>query len=257
MSVAPKEMVMSTRSDSGIVKPYPRLCFGVWWSVALLVLSVSILTSSPVAAEVAAKESRQNTFVLDESLWVLFYDLPSRRFRLIRDNYLQQNFDAARANLLTSENYVRIEAGRATYGLKEKLEETAAQLHVLSERIDDPDFSKNAFDPVFARTHWLLAQHFLLKSLESLEVKDSRMSGHYLLATTHHLERTVLWSDMPIRPATVVVLDRVELLANELLESKNPARVWKKKPILQAWRILVSIGEYLDRPVHVDQPVES
>lgn len=74
------------------------------------------------------------------------------------------------------------------------------------------------------------------------------------MATTHHLERSVLWSNLRVKPKHVKVLDRIEIMSNDLLESKNPASVYRDKPIKKAWDLLVEIGEHSVRKVIIKEP---
>lgn len=52
----------------------------------------------------------------------------------------------------------------------------------------------------------------------------------------------------------VKVLDRIQVMSNDLLELKNPASVYRAKPIKRAWDLLVEIGEHSARKVTIREP---
>jgi hypothetical protein len=190
-------------------------------------------------------------FTLDDRLWVMFYDLPSRRFREIRDAFIRRDFDVVRQDLTTSEAFLRAEIGRADPVLVPAMTEVADRLHAIADNLGDRDTTVTDLDPVFARAHWLLAQHYLTLATTARDTGRHKMAGQYLWATAHHLERTVLWSDARISRKLVNALDGMREMAGELRTSERPERVYKDKPIDNARRTLFELGEFLDRKVWI------
>lgn len=72
---------------------------------ALLVILALSLTDQVFPSEKAADDNRR-LFAFDEQHWVLFYDVPSRRFRAIRDNFVKRNVEDASRDLRVTENYL-------------------------------------------------------------------------------------------------------------------------------------------------------
>ncbi len=56
------------------------------------------------------RSDSQSAVVLDEGLWVTFYDLPSRRFRAIRSAVLTRDHESAARDLSLAANYLSVEA---------------------------------------------------------------------------------------------------------------------------------------------------
>lgn len=191
-------------------------------------------------------------FTLDEQVWVLFYDLPSRRFRAIRDAFVSRRFESAQSDLLVSEGFMRAEIGRANASLVVPMGEVADILHQFATDIDSPGLTVRDLDPAFARAHWLLGQHYLSLSINSRDSGRHRNAGNYLWATAHHLERAVLWSDARITRQLQKSLDSMREMADALRTSSDPQRVYRDKPIDGAGRILIELGQFLDRKVWIE-----
>lgn len=205
--------------------------------------------ASPVSSQPAAGDPP--LFSLDEQTWVLFYDLPSRRFRAIRDAFVQRNFDSAARDLRISAGFIGAERERTAPALAGPLSEVVARLGELADAIDSPGTTTAEFDAAFSRAHWLLAQHYLVLTERARDDKRHRAAGNYLWATAHHMERCVLWSNASLTRALVRDIERLRDMADALRESDKPERVYRDKPIASAARTLVAIGEFLNRKVWV------
>lgn len=216
----------------------------------LLALALILLLPVPASSQQAAQ--RQPLFELDEQVWVLFYDLPSRRFRTIRDAVVRRDFATARRDLEVSHGFLLAELQRADPALTAPLTEVVTKLEQIAATIDSPDTTIGDLDAVFARAHWLLSQHYLTLARAARDNADHKFAGDYLWATAHHLERTVLWSDARLTSRQVDSLDAIRALAERLRSSDRPERVYRDKPIAAAQTTLRQIGEYLDRKVWVD-----
>jgi len=193
-------------------------------------------------------------FTPDEQVWVLFYDLPSRRFRAIRDAFIAGRMDDARRDLEASEAFLRIEISRTIPSLVPPMTEVADRLQTLARQIDTPETTVRDLDSVFARGHWLLAQHYLTLATDARDSARHKSAGNYLWATAHHMERAVLWSDARIDSKLVDSLEGMRTMADRLRNSDQSERVYKDRPIDNARRTLFQLGTYLDRKVWV-QPV--
>ena len=202
--------------------------------------------SNHTLAEIGPK---QPLVTIDENLWVTFYDLPSRRFRDIRSDFVRREFAAAASNLGTSANYLKVEADRAMPALAERLEDVTAKLMWIAGNIDDASVTVASLDSLFGRAHWLLAQHYLDMAKRSRDSQQYRNEGLYLWATTHHLERAVLWSNARIDRELHKTLERLRDLANRLQEPKLAKKAAREKPIIQAEKTLRELGRQIDRPV--------
>lgn len=212
-------------------------------SVVLGLLLAVLLAPAP------ARAADTHQVILDENVWVLFYDLPSRRFRSIRDAHLQRDWARASADLRTSAGFIAAEAGRATESLQAPLEEIVGRLNRLAAAEAVGDVSGEQLDAAFGRAHWLLAQHYLVLARDARDAASHRMAGNYLLATAHHMERAALWSDAKLTRKLAQTLDRLREHAHELREARDPARVYRNKPIVAAEKTLRELGVLLDRPV--------
>lgn len=218
-----------------------------------ILLSLLFLVLAAAAKPAVAQDER-SLFTLDDQVWVLFYDLPSRRFRSIRDAFIGGRTDDARRDLEVSEAFLRAEITRAIPVLVPPMTEVADRLRTIREQITAPETTVRDLDPVFARAHWLLSQHYLTLATEARDAGRHKSAGNYLWATAHHMERAVLWSDAKIDRKLLGALDNMRTMADRLRNGDRPERVYRDKPIDNARRTLFELGRYLDRKVWV-QPV--
>ncbi len=205
------------------------------------------LALSPGA--IAEDETEQPKVTMDEGLWVAFYDVPSRRFRDIRTAFVRREFDRASEDLVTSASYLSIEASRALPAIAERLSEVSERMMWISENINDSGVTTQDLDPLFSRAHWLLAQHYLDKARSSRDRQQNRNAGLNLLASTHHLERAVLWSNSRIDRDVQKTLEDLRDLADRLQDKELAARAYREKPIVRAEKLLRKLGKAIDRPV--------
>ena len=211
---------------------------------AILIAALGILLSSSSIAQ------KRDSFVeVDENLWVTFYDVPSHRFRSIRDAFVRRDFDTVRRDLVTSSSHLMIESGRSSPALSEKLAEVSSQMTLMSEDISDPKVNAESMDRLFGRTHWLLAQHYLYHARNSRDANNNRMAGRYLWATTHHMERAVLWSNQRVSRSLVSSLEELRELAIQLQSKEEADSAREEKPIKRAQAVLQKIGKEIDRPL--------
>ena len=90
-------------------------------------------------ASVALAQNEHTTradIVLDEEVWVLFYDLPSRRFRIARDAFVRRNWSVARRDLAASSGFLRAELSRTDTALAAPLEKSGYGAY-LRQLLDD------------------------------------------------------------------------------------------------------------------------
>lgn len=201
-----------------------------------------------VSAPADGHGERPPAVVMDEGVWVTFYDLPSRRFRDIRAALLRGDPQAAANDLTVTANYLSVEQGRAVEVMREPLAEYAARLQSFAARVDQVTLRE--LDTAFGRGHWLLAQHYLALARDARENRRNRAAGLYLFATTHHLERALLWNNVAISRNTRKTLDELRELAAQLQSGSDVERVYRdERPIVRAGRLLRQIGEQIDRPV--------
>lgn len=218
--------------------------------VAIVSTLVGLL---PLLASADEHRGNQPLFTLDENVWATFYDLPSRRFRSIRDAFVRRDFEAAEHDLQVSIGFLSIEAGRSVVPLNAPLTEVIDQLEAIRADIRGQSITTSDLDAAFARAHWLLAQHFLVLALQARDAKQHANAGRYLWATAHHLERAVLWSDARIDRSLVNALDATREMGTGLQSSKNPERVYRDKPIAATAKVLIRIGEHLNRKVWISE----
>ncbi|MEL7187803.1 MAG: hypothetical protein AAFN50_15435 [Pseudomonadota bacterium] len=212
---------------------------------------LSILLGLPLAVQPANAQNELELLTLDEQVWVAFYDVPSRRFRTVRDKFVVRDFESAARDLDTSIAFLKVEAGRAADELQPDLNDVIKKLQTIRDSIATAEVTSSTLDLTFARTHWLLAQHFFVLALNSRESGAHKNAGHYLWATAHHVERAVLWSNARIDRKTVNSLESLRSLANRLKSSSSPDRVYQDRPIRLAARTIISVGEHLDRSVRI------
>ena len=187
--------------------------------------------------------------VIDEDNWVVFYDVPSRRFRTIRSNFVQRKFGAAAMDLSTSATHLAIEASRSTPAIGSRLSEVSDELVELGDNIESESITVAQLDAIFGRAHWLLAQHYLASSRRSRDRRDFRAAGLYLWATTHHLERAVLWSNARIDRKLHRTLESLRLAATQIQDEQTAEAAIREKPLLRAEALLVELGRVIERPV--------
>jgi len=202
----------------------------------------------PVLAASAAQETSSGRgIVLDENVWVAFYDLPSRRFRAIRTAVLTRDLESAEHDLDVAASYLEVEAGRATAVLQGPLQETAGRLAGFAA--DTSKVSLGDLDTAFGRAHWLLAQHFLQRARESRDRREGRNTSLNLWATAHHMERALLWSDVPITEGVGDTLDDIREIGSRLQDPSTAAEAYQERPVVRAETLLRQIGEQMDRRV--------
>jgi hypothetical protein len=194
----------------------------------------------------------RSPLVLDDSVWVTFYDLPSRRFRSIRDAFVRRDFDAVQRDLETTLGFIRIEAERAVDELAPAFADNIGRLERLRTNLEGPDVTISHLDAAFAQSHWVLAQHYLVQAIESRDGGHHRNAGRYLVASAHHLERAVLWSNARITGDVVESLEDIRDMASRLAQGENPDRVYRDRPLRLAGRTMREIGEHIDRQVRIE-----
>lgn len=196
-------------------------------------------------------DENEKAFKLDENVWVLFYDVPSRRFQRTRDAFVRRDWDAVSRDLAVSAGFIRVEASRSVEELAFPLENVADRLDEIADNIQSAQLAGSDLDAAFARSHWLLAQHYLELSVLARDRGNNRNAGAYLWATAHHMERTVLWSNARLTRGQVRALDRLRDLAEQLRDGDDAARVYKEKPIVLARKTLKELGEFMDRKIWI------
>ena len=211
----------------------------------LFMMTAFLLTPTAFCAD----EAVQSPVTMDESLWVVFYDVPSRRFRSIRNDFVGRQFESAAADLTTSASYLVIEANRAQPQIASRLTEVADKLTWMADNIDKASVTGAELDSVFGRAHWLLAQHYLDMARRSRDANQNRNAGRYLWATTHHMERAILWSNARISRTVQKTLDDLRELATDIQDEKTAKAAYGKKPMLRAEALLRELGREIDRPV--------
>lgn len=202
-----------------------------------------------IAAAASADPSDRAFVTVDENLWVAFYDVPSRRFRDIRNAFVKQEFAMAASDLGTSASHLLVEADRALPELAVRLNDAAGRMTQVAADIESPSVTVSDLDALFGRAHWLLAQHYLDMARQARDRQKYRVEGRYLWATTHHLERAVLWSNARVDKKVFNTLESLRELATQLQDDKQALKAHRKKPLVQADKTLRELGKLIDRPV--------
>lgn len=210
-------------------------------------LTVFLALCCLAAPAVYGQQDLQSRVVLDEGLWVTFYDLPSRRFRAIRTAILVQDLQAAARDLSIAANYISIEAERSSDVLRTPLNDVVDRMRSIEQDVRSVTLAD--LDALFGRAHWLLAQHFLGLGRDARNARNSRNMSLYLWATTHHIERAILWSDVSITREVHSTLEELQKIAGDLQNPQTEARAYREKPIVQAENLLKKIGKQIDRRV--------
>lgn len=220
------------------------------WFTALV---IAIGASVPRAA--TADDVR--LLSLDEEVWVAFYDLPSRRFRSIRDSFVQGDSESAKRDIDASLSFLKVEADRAMPELKPAFEGVMDRFAAIRDGLDSTRITASDLDAVFARAHWLLTQQYFVQALRSRDGERHRQAGHYLWATAHHLERCIVWSNARVDRRMVLALDSLRGMAARLRDEPDPQRVYRERPIRLAAQTIVQIGDHLDRNLRIRNLVEA
>lgn len=215
-------------------------------------LLLSILIVFGASAAYGQQDDAQSAVVLDENLWVAFYDLPSRRFRAIRTAILARNHEAAARDLSLTASYLSVEAARASVTFKAPLTDLVEQLRRMEAGVDNVTLEE--LDAVISRTHWLLAQHYLGFAREARDARHGRNTSLYLWATTHHLERAILWSNSAVTREVHATLEGLQELADKLGDPETSERAYRERPIVRAENLLRKIGKQIDRRVYLPPP---
>ncbi len=218
-------------------------------------VALLLVINAPVAfgqePRKASSADKPPLFTLDGSVWVAFYDLPSRRFRAIRDAFIQRDFDRVSQDINASITFLQIELQRAPPALQLGLTEQVERLTDINNRLLSRDVSVQDLDPLFARTHWLLAQHYLRLAVHARDSKDYTTMGWLLVAGAHHMERTALWSNARITPSLEQSLVDLYRMADRLRDNPNQRWVRNAKPLVAAAETLQALSEHLERVVLV------
>lgn len=217
-------------------------------------IALAVAVAAFAAPVLVAAEPDQTVVTMDEDLWVTFYDVPSRRFREIRSAFVRRDFARAALDLRTSASYLTVESERALPAIAERLNELISRISWISENIENSAVTVADFDALFSRAHWLLAQHYIDMARRSRDNQQNRNAGLYLWATTHHLERAVLWSNARISRDVQKTLDDLRDLADQLQDKNRAAKAYREKPLLRADKLLRKLGEIVDRPVVLPAP---
>lgn len=211
-----------------------------------MIIALALVIAAPA---ISASNPDQQVVTMDENLWVAFYDVPSRRFRAIRSSFIRREFAQAANDLETSSAYLSIEADRALPEISNRLNEVADRMIWISENTEDVSVTVTDLDALFSRAHWLLAQHYLDLAKRSRDSRQNRSAGLNLYATTHHLERAVLWSNSRITPDVHKTLENLRDLADQLQNKDQAETAYREKPIVRAEKLLRKLGKTIDRPV--------
>lgn len=207
-----------------------------------------------VSASYGQQGGSQSAVVLDENLWVTFYDLPSRRFRAIRAAVLTRDHQAAARDLSAAANYLSVEAERSAAVFQAPLRDVVNQLRRMESDVDKVTLED--LDSLFGRAHWLLAQHYLGFARDARDARHNRNASLYLWATTHHIERAILWSNATVTREVHSTLEGLQKLAGELGNPETSARAYRERPIVRAENLLRKIGQQIDRRVLLPLPPE-
>lgn len=218
---------------------------------ATLIAAAALFLSPGVQAQSKA------FLTLDEDAWVAFYDVPSRRFRSVRDQIVAGNVETAERDLDASISFLSVEANRAPPELEKPFAEVMNTLSTMRDDLRAKNRPASDFDATFARAHWILTQQYFVFAIRARDSEQHRNAGHYLWATAHHLERAILWSNTQIDRRTVAALDSMREMAGRLRDDQNPARVYRDRPLRTASRAIIRVGERLDRRVRVRDAVNS
>ena len=189
----------------------------------------------------------QSPVVLDEELWVTFYDLPSRRFRAIRTAILTRNNESAARDLSVTANYLSVESDRSSATFQAPLRDVVDQLRQMKAAVDKVTLEE--LDGLFGRAHWLLAQHYLELARQARDARHSRNASLYLWATTHHMERAMLWSNVAVTREAQTALEGLRKVAGDLQNAETSSRAYKERPVVRAEKLLRKIGKQIDRRV--------
>jgi len=125
-------------------------------------------------------------------------------------------------------------------------------LRRLEERLDNVTLEE--LDALFGRTHWLLAQHYLGFARNARDARNGRNASLYLWATTHHIERAILWSNVAVTREVYATLEDLQELAGKLGNPETSARAFRERPIVRAENLLRNIGKQIDRRVLLPLP---
>jgi len=209
-------------------------------------LLLSLLALGATQA-VGQQSENQAPVVLDENVWITFYDLPSRRFRAIRSAVLTRDLESAARDLAVASNYLSVEAERSAAVFQAPLRDAVERLQEMQAAPEEVTLDE--LDVLFGRTHWLLAQHYLDLARQARDSRRNRNASLYLWATTHHIERAILWSDMVISRDVHRTLEGLQAIADDLRNPETAARAYRERPMLQAEELLHKIGKQMDRRV--------
>ncbi len=199
------------------------------------------------ATSFGQQSGNQSSVVLDENLWVTFYDLPSRRFRAIRAAILTRDNESAAHDLSVTANYLSVEAERSSAVFQAPLHDVVGQLRRMEATVEGVTLEE--LDVLFGRTHWLLAQHYLELARQARDTRQNRNASLYLWATIHHMERAILWSNVAVTREVHATLEGLQEVASELRNPETSERAYRERPIVQAENLLRKVGKQIDRRI--------
>lgn len=122
-------------------------------------------------------------------------DKLSQQFHKARENFLKKDFKDAAAEIRKGEAFVKQEAGQATGEAKQALSASVQELDKLADEVQKRTVSSvKELERTFARAHYALALHYLLKASESWGKKAISEAGQDLKAAAVHLENGLAWA---------------------------------------------------------------
>lgn len=161
--------------------------------------------------------------IIDESFWLRLVGEPGRLMRDAHEQFGNKDWVESAESVRNVASFLHIAAGNATKLAKERLKHSADELDQLSRRISDESVrSIKVLESAFARAHYAMARHHVLKATEALDKKQFKLAGGYLGSATDHFQRAAAWSNRPLKPESVAVIKANKSLVSRLLAGKSP-----------------------------------
>ncbi len=216
-------------------------------TLCLIAAFAFIFCCNPVySASASTSESKSTRFVMDGDTFIVFYDLPSRRFRALQQAFINQNTEQFDRDLEVTIQYLAAEKSRMDPRLQAPIDQTIESLRAFPST---SDLSLSDMQQHFARVHWLLAQHFLQIAHRQTQSTETAETWLYYTATAHHLERAVLWASLEIDKTLTANLDSLRAVTSATMHKRNKDK--RQRTLQRTAQTLKKLSTELELPLRV------
>jgi hypothetical protein len=184
--------------------------------------------SQPATPQGSPKAPEGRVSIVEEDVWIILSDEPSRHFHQARADFFRQDSLGAATELLKGAAFVKLEADLAGGEAKQALMASVRALDMLAYNVQmGGTVYVLDFDREFARAEAAMADHHFRKAKESWDKKEAKNTGLYLKAAIVALGNGWGWSGQRPEPGTVTVIKETDVVASQLVGGSG----WKAEEV--------------------------